>query len=189
MSPRRRNVGAVDRIAWADGAEPTWSLTEGGKRPLVCWDDDITVDVGPDPDGMRLERIAGRLRNGLYYPYEVIEFSGRYRLEGRELRVGDRIIQRAQILPFFYWPGAWSVAEVCLIESEPDRFLFGYVTTTRHLGRGIWRVEAKWVEGRLSLRVWSTAGPGSPLFWLGLPVARWLQLRARRKGIEKCQEA
>jgi len=177
----------VDRIAWADSAEPTWSLMEGGKRPLVCWDDDITLDLGPDPDGHRLARISGWLKNGLYYPPEVIEFSGRFRQEQRELRVGDRIVQRAQILPFSYWPGAWSVAEVCVIEEEPDRFLFGYVTTTRHLGRGIWRAEARRSEGRLSLRVWSTAGPGSPLFWLGLPVARWLQLRARRRGIERSQ--
>jgi hypothetical protein len=189
MSPPRRKLCVVDRIAWAESASPTWSLTEGGRRPAVCWDDDVTAELGPDPDGQRLAALAERLKSGLYYPPEVIEFSGRFRLEGRPLQVGNRILQRAPLLPFASWPYVWSVAEVCVMEEEPDRFLFGYITTTRHLGRGIWRVEARRVEGRLILRVWSTAGPGSPLFWLGLPYARWLQLRARRRGIERCRTA
>lgn len=72
-----------------------------------------------------------------------------------------------------------------MVEDEPSRLKIGYVTTTRHHARGAWSAELRLREGALSIQVQSTASPRSALFWLGLPLARWLQLRARRRALEE----
>jgi len=82
----------------------------------------------------------------------------------------------------------WSMVEIFVAERTEDHCRIGYVTSAMHHGRGIWRAELAWKEGRLSLRVKSTASPQSWLFWLGLPVARYLQLRARRRAIEEFEK-
>jgi hypothetical protein len=156
----------------------TWDPVTGGRRPAVAWDDDLTVDLGPDMDGHRFKDIADLMVTGRYYPPDIILF---HRPTDAPLRVGERVLQQA----FCRGLSLWSMVEIFLAERTEDACRIGYVTTAKHHGRGIWQAHLSRGNGRLSLRVFSTAGPQSFWFWIGLPVARYLQLRARRKALER----
>lgn len=168
----------------ADRAQPTWDPVAGGAPCIVCFRDDKTFDLGIDEDGSRFGTISGLLMAGNYYPPDAVRFDGRFRDEHRNLRVGDRVVQRAPLFGKLGGPLVRSVAEIYVADRQPDLCTFGYVTTTQHLARGIWTAQLTLKEARLTLRVSSTASPGSLLYWLGVPCARWLQLRARRRGFE-----
>jgi hypothetical protein len=169
----------------AESARRTWDPASGGKRAWICFEDDKTYDLGADPDGRRFQAIAGRMMSGNYYPPDAVRFSGRFREEGRDLQAGDRVVQQAPLFGKFGGPLMPSGAEIYVAEKSADRCKIGYVTTSIHFGRGIWTAELTRTDGRLALRVWSTASPRSWLFWLGLPYARYLQLRARRRAVEE----
>jgi hypothetical protein len=172
----------------AESAEVTWDSIAGGRRAWVCFDDDKTYDLGPDPDGSRFEAISTRMMSGDYYPPDAVRFSGRYRREGRALQPGDRVVQEAPLFGRLGGPLMPSGAEIYVAEREEDRCRIGYLTTSIHFGRGIWTAELKETRGRLNLRVWSIASPRSWLYWVGLPYARVLQLRARRRAVEVFRE-
>lgn len=167
--------------AW-EASPLTWSANDGGTPAWVCFRDSLEVDIGPDPDGDRFDVLAQRMLGGRYYPLDAVEFYGRFQDEARPLRPGDRILQRA---PLALGLNAWSMAEVTIAERTEDRCEIGYVTTLRHHGKGIWHAVLTRREGELWLTVESTASPRSFWFWVGLPVARYLQLRARRRAIEE----
>lgn len=172
------------RIRWAEEYALTWHPVDGGKRPWIAWDDDKEFDLGADLDGQRFEAIRERMMNGRYYPPNVILFDGRFRREGRPMRAGDRVVQKAFLLPFVRWPWLWSAVEIFVAEASESECHIGYVTTARHFGRGIWQARLRREEGRLRLQVWSTAGPQHWLFWAFLPVARGIQKRAWRAAVE-----
>ena len=160
----------------------TWNPATGGKRPLVCWEDDFTYDLGQDPDGTRFEEIAGRMTSGNFYPKDVIEFYGDWILEERDMRQGDRVLQKAVL------PGVrlWSMAEMFVVQRGPTETSIGYVTTQRHFGRGKWQATmTRSAKGALILHIRATAGPGSFWFWIGLPVARFLMVRARLSAVKE----
>lgn len=163
----------------------TWSPVSGGRRSWVCFEDDVTEELGLDATGERFEEIAGRMVGGRHYPVDAVEFFGPFRDEGRELVVGDRVLQRARVFPWWTWPVVWSVVEIFVVEREDGLCRIGYVTTDYHHGRGIWSADLLLGEGRLTLRVVLTACPHSWLFWLGLPYARWIQVRARKRAAEE----
>lgn len=162
-------------------SETTWDPVHGGVRPLVSWDDDATYDLGSDPSGEIFTMIADRMMSGTYYPADAVTFFGKWLDEARAMRAGDRVLQLAQIGPI----RLWSMAQLYIADRADDTCQIGYVTTTRHFGRGIWTAKLTRAGTKLSLHVKSTAGPGSLLFWFGLPVARYYQLRARRRAIEE----
>lgn len=122
---------------------------------------------------------------GNYYPPDAVRFSGRFRQEGRDLRIGDRVVQQAPLFGKLGGRLVPSGAEIYVAEKGTDRCKIGYVTTAIHLARGIWSAELVRAEGHLQLTVQSTASPASWLFWLGLPYARFLQLRARRRAMKE----
>gem|GEM_PF-2054600 len=172
------------RLEQAESVPLTWDPVKGGKPGPVRFEDEKQVDLGPDPDGRSFEEIADRMTTGRYYPPDAVEFFGRFQQEGRPLVVGERIVQRAPIGPF----KTWSAVELFVVKRTKQACSIGYVTTARHHGRGIWRADLTLEGGRLKLRVKSTALPQSWLCWLGLPVARYLQLRARRRSIQEFQK-
>lgn len=161
----------------------SWDLEKGGKPSWCTFRDDLTDDLGPDAPG-RLERIAEHHLTGHYYPPDALTFWAPELDEGGKLHVGTRLLQRARLLPFSDWPVVYAMTEITHAELSEDRFTIGYVTTEFHKARGWWRADVWREDGRLRVRVQSLAIPDSWQFWLGMPVARWLQLRARRRGIE-----
>jgi hypothetical protein len=167
------------------GAFVTWDPVKGGKRAWICYEDKITEDLGPDPTGARFAIIAERMMKGHNYPPDAVQYYCEAHDTQRNLLPGDPVLQRAPIFPFIPWLGMWSMVRICVAERTDDWCILSYVTTTKHHGRGIWRAELRRIAGRLSIQVTSTTSPNSWLFWLGLPLARFLQLRARRRAIEE----
>jgi hypothetical protein len=173
------------RFEIGERAPLSWDPVRGGSRGWICFEDDKTVDLGNDPSGSHFAEISERMLTGRYYPADAVRFYGRFQDEKREIRAGDRVLQKAPLFGRFGLLYAWSMVEIFVAERTEDRCKIGYVTTACHHGRGIWTAELTRQEGGLSLRVQSIASPQSWLFRLGLPVARYLQLRARKRAIEE----
>ncbi|MEI7985233.1 MAG: DUF1990 family protein [Armatimonadota bacterium] len=175
---------AIIKARFEDGtnAPLSWSPTKGGQRAFICFDDHLVEDIGPDSDGSRFIAISKKMMAGDYYPPDAVQFYGLYQDEQRNVQVGERIQQRAPIFAGLY---ACSMVEIYVADQTENHCQIGYVTTEKHHGRGIWTATLNRVDGKLKLTVESTASPHSFLFWVGLPVARYLQLRARRRAIEE----
>lgn len=165
-------------------APNTWDPATGGKRAIIGFRDSLEVTLPGCPSGKIIEAIIDRMLSGDYYPPDAVQFFGRFRDEGRHLKKGERILQRARMLPFLDQFCLYSMAEIFVAVAGQRYCRIGYVTTKRHFGRGIWSATLHESNGAMKLLVESEAYPGSWQFWLGLPVARYLQLRARRRGIE-----
>ncbi len=160
----------------------TWDPQIGGKHSPVIFRDNITRSLGQDPTGQRFQKVTRQILAGSYYPADAVEFTP----TKIPLQAGTRILQRAPIIPGLKWPVATSIVEIFIAKLTQDSLHIGYVTTERHHGRGIWEAKVTLLpNNELQIRVWSTASPNSILFWLGLPYARFLQLRARRRAIEE----
>ncbi len=177
------------RIRWGEECPLTWHPTEGGKRPWIAWDDDKHFDLGDDPTGERFVRLKERMLSGNYYPPNIIRFYGRFRNEGRHLRPGDRIIQKAFLLSSTQLFYLWSAAEIFVAQASDSECTIGYVTTSRHFGRGIWQAHLQAIDGQLKLHVSSIAGPQHWLFWTFLPIARLIQKRAWRAAVEDLKKS
>lgn len=173
------------KIERAESAELSWHPEHGGRKSWLVFEDDKIFDLGPDPQGKRLDEVMDRTLHGRYYPADAVEVFGRFALEGREIRVGDRLVQKARLFGRWGGPLFSASVEVYVSQKAEDRFSFGYVTTRLHHGRGVWRADFSLVDGNLRLCVRSTSMPSSFWFWIGLPVARYLQLRARRRAVEE----
>jgi len=169
----------------AESAPLTWDPVLGGRKGLICFEDHCDFDLGPDPTGERFNLIAKRMLSGQYYPPDAIRCSGRFLTEGRDLRVGDRMVQQAPLFCRLGGPLLSSAVEIYLAERSDDRCALGYVTTDFHFGRGIWSAHLRRSDGELRLVVDGIASPHAWLFWIGLPVARWMQRRAWRRAVEE----
>lgn len=172
----------------AEKARLTWHPTEGGRRGWICFDDLRSFDLGADATGRRFQLIADRMMSGRFYPTDAIRAYGKFSQEARELRVGDRVLQQAPLLGKLGSPLLSSAVEIYAAERTDHCCRIGYVTTAFHFGRGIWSAELAGKDSRLSLTVRSIASPQSWLFWAALPIARYLQLRARRRAVETFRE-
>jgi len=179
MNPKARR-----RFDAMRGASLKWDPELGGKRSWLCFEDSLTADLGADTHPA-FEAISERMLDGRYYPPDAIQYFCDAVDEGRRLRPGDRVLQRAPLFPFLPTIGVWSMVEIFVAEQTEFSCHLGYVTTKRHHGRGIWQAILSRQEGRLSLKVTSTTSPQSWMYWIGLPLARFLQLRARRRAIEE----
>jgi len=178
-------TSADELLELAEQARLTWDPVEAGKRAWICFDDDNRYDLGPDASGNRFLEIARRMMNGHYYPEDAIRMRGRYLEQGRGLRPGDRILQEAPLFGKLGGPVLRSAVEMYVAELTSDMCRIGYVTTAFHYGRGVWSAELQRKDHHLWLTVKSVASPKSWLFWLGLPLARWLQVRARRRAVQE----
>jgi hypothetical protein len=187
MLQRITDEAPEDDPLWkrAESAPLSWHPTKGGQRAWICFEDDKTFDLGPD--GPLFNRIADKMLSGDYYPPDAVRFEGRFRAAGRPLQIGDRVLQKAPVFCVPFGPTFKSAVEIVAADRSDDHCRVGYVTASFHHGRGMWNAELSRSHGRLMLRVWSTACPNSWLFWLGLPLARGMQLRARRRAIEEFQ--
>jgi hypothetical protein len=151
-------------------------------RSLIQFNDSLTMGLGPDPLGEGFTKIADCMMNGDYYPDEIIRFEGRFRQESRTLRVGDRLLQFARF-PFLPGYRSQTVAVVSVAERTDRECKIGYYTTSRHFAKGWWQATLSQEEDELVLLVQSQARPQSLVYWLAIPIARFMQVRARRSAI------
>lgn len=170
------------RLATIHQQPLAWNPETGGKRGPICFQDETDESLGADPTGERFNKIAELTFSGHYYPADAVEFFPTQ----IPLAPGVRILQRARIFPALNWPVAYSIAEIYLARQTETTIEIGYVTTKRHHGRGIWSATiTRHPDHELTIRVVSTAFPNSFLFWIGLPWARHLQVRAKWRAIQE----
>jgi len=159
-----------------------WNPVTGGKRAFIWFDDETDESLGADPTGERFQKIGDLIFAGKYYPADTVEF---FPTEV-PLKPGVRIVQRARFFPTLKWPVAYSIVEIYLATRNETTIEIGYVTTKRHHGRGIWTATiTRHPDNELTIRVVSIALPNSFLFWIGLPWARHLQVRAKWRAIQE----
>jgi hypothetical protein len=85
----------AERIRLAESAALTWDPITGGRRAWICFEDDETYTLGPDPGAKLFKQIVRRTLEGHYYPADAVVVHGRFQQEGRQIRAGDRLVQSA----------------------------------------------------------------------------------------------
>lgn len=163
----------------------TWPRDGIGGRSRVRWESVDRFDLGSDPTGRAFEEIASHMMGGCYYPKDVIELFGTFQIEGRGLIAGDQVRQSARAVPFLSWPKLTSFVEIIVADRSESECTIGYVTTVRHHAKGKWSAWLQRQGDGLSLEVSIVVSPRSLLFWIGIPYARWLQVRAKRKAVDR----
>ena len=154
-------------------------------RAIVEFIDDVTIQLGTDFERNLFSRIADLMMHGSYYPDEIITFDGRFRQERRELKAGDRVLQLAR-LPFLFGYRTRTVTEISVAERTDCRCVIGYYTTTQHFAKGWWQATLLFDPNQgLTLNVRCQARPQSLLYWLAIPIARFMQERARRAAMSR----
>ena len=78
-----------------------------------------------------------------------------------------------------------AATEIYVAHRTENRCRVGYVTTQFHFAKGIWSAELDRVNGQLMLTVVGTACPNSWQYWLGMPYARYLQMRSWRRAVQE----
>lgn len=163
----------------------TWDPANSRSLPGLAWNDFSVTGFGVSPSDSTFQMLCDRMLSGHYYPPDAIECFGLWQDENREIRPGDRILQRARLIPWIPSLALWAMTEVFVAERSPTRCELGYVTTERHFARGIWQAVLEYGEDELQLTIQGTTAPASLWFWLGLPLARYLQRRAWRRAIDE----
>lgn len=158
----------------------TWHPERGGKL-AVRFNDLRDVEIGP---AGKFNELADVIMNGAYYPPEIIKFHGLFEEEGRPIQLGDRVLQRMTFGPV----RTWTMTEIWVAERSSDHCCLGYVTTACHHGRGIWAATLYKKGDRMWLKVEATSGPQSIWFWIGLPIARAIQMYTWKAAIERIRK-
>ncbi len=147
-------------------------------------------DMGADTHG-RFEAMRDALLRYRFYPDAVMESASAFKKENRFARVGDRIAMAIFVpvlpgMPALRFP---ATTEINLLENTSDRAALGYVTTSRHYGRGAWSAKLTRSHGGIRLDLYSRMNPTAPIALLGLPLYRLMQKRAHRLGAENLRHA
>lgn len=149
--------------------------------------DRYEVILGYDQEGGLFNRAVELALSNQFYPPEVMSIVADYSLENRQVRPGDRVLQRIPILTYGRLPllELLTLNEICEVIQEPRRAGFTYVTTAAHSEVGEWTGRVEWRDNNevaLVIEVVSRSRPGSPLFVQRR--TRQLQLRAHKLSIE-----
>lgn len=170
-----------DGVAVAAPAPDLRAATQDVPVDKALFTDDRSFDLGPDRPG-RFERVADALLRYTFYPPDVMRHATTF--ADRPARLGDRIgmVLLVPLLPGYAPISLPATTEVNLAERGEDHASFGYLTTTAHYGKGAWSATVTRAGGQLSLRLQSRMTPLHPLALLGLPIYRWFQQRAHRRG-------
>lgn len=86
------------------------------------FEDDKVFDLGLDETGRRLHEIVRRALKGRYYPPDAVRVTGRFALEDRAIREGDRLVQKAPLFCRMGGPLISSAVEVFVAEQTPTSF-------------------------------------------------------------------
>lgn len=151
-------------------------------KALVEFLDDKSINLGTSQ--ALFERIAELMMSGEYYPDEIIRFTGRFREEARDLQRGDRVLQLAR-LPFLLGYRTRTVAEIFVAERTETQCQIGYYTTKKHFAQGWWRATLTKRDSGIRLNIKCQARPQSLIYWLFIPVARFMQERARKAAFSR----
>lgn len=147
--------------------------------------DDYDVIVREHTTHDHFARAADLLLRYRFYPPDVMLHTSDFDQERRRMKAGDRIVQRIRLLPGL---DVLTMNEVTRVTNGPRNAGFTYATTARHDEVGQWSADVALDDaGALHLRIHSIGKANLPFFLR--PVARRIQLRAHRRGIETFKAA
>lgn len=147
--------------------------------------------LGPDVDGL-FARAVDLLLRYQFYPPNVMHHASDFSRENRQLRFGDRVVQRIHVIPGLL--DAVTINRVTSTLAEPNRIGFTYTTTEHHLEMGEWTATVLRKRpstssgGQVALVMYAVSKPGPKMPGWARPFARAFQLRAHRLGVEHFQQ-
>jgi uncharacterized protein (UPF0548 family) len=143
--------------------------------------------IGSDDDGARFACLADALLRYHFYPRDVMRHTSDFGLEGRQMRVGDRLVQRIPVITLFGLPGVdvMTMNEITDVRMGERCAGFSYITTQMHSEEGEWSVDLEWrADGALWLTMDAVSRPSPREPRLIHPLMRFMQRRSHRRGIE-----
>src|SRR5690606_34756271 len=113
----------------------------------------------------------------------IIRFEAEWRKDGREMRVGDVILQRTMLPPVGFGLRMEFAVRICSILTGERRLGFGYETLSGHAERGVSEFYFEERDGSLAFTIHTYSEPGhwtarlaKPVFTL--PYQAWCTRRA-----------
>ncbi len=147
--------------------------------------DDYDVIVRERATRDHFARAADLLLRYRFYPPDVMLHTSDFNQARRRMKAGDRIVQRIRVLSGL---DVLTMNEVVRVTNAPRTAGFAYATTQKHDEIGLWSAEVALDDaGALHLRIHSMGKANLPFFMR--PIARRIQLRAHRRGIETFKAA
>lgn len=141
--------------------------------------DDYDVVVREHATAHHFARAADLLLRYQFYPPDVMLHASDFDQQRRRMKAGDRIVQRIRLFPGL---DVLTMNEVVRVIDETHCAGFTYATTAKHDEVGQWSADVALDDaGALHLRIQSTGKANLPFFMR--PFARFIQLRAHRRGI------
>ncbi len=140
---------------------------------------------GPDQDDL-FERAVHLLLRYQFYPTSVLHHTSDFARENRNLRFGDRIVQRIHAIPFLL--DVITMNRITATFAEPNRIGFTYTTTEHHLEMGEWTATVlRKRDGQVALVMYAVSKPGPKMPLWAMPFSRAVQIRAHRLGMANFQ--
>lgn len=141
--------------------------------------DDYDVVVRNHAIADHFARAADLLLRYRFYPPDVMLHTSDFDQQRRRMKTGDRIVQRIRLLPGL---DVLTMNEVTCVTDDARCAGFTYCTTAQHDEVGQWSAEVALNDaGALHLHILSIGKANLPFFLR--PFARFIQLRAHRRGI------
>ncbi|MCP4427259.1 MAG: DUF1990 family protein [Chloroflexi bacterium] len=138
------------------------------------------------------QKAADLLLRYQFYPKIILSHLGDFDLENsRQMRVGDRIVQRIHVLQLFGRAilDVIGLNEVSQIISEPRRKGFTYVTVAPHVEQGEWAAQIHWRDNNdLVLTVDAVSRPAPQEPGRNHSFMRRFQKKAHQAGITHFQK-
>lgn len=142
--------------------------------------------IGSDGNGTRFACLADALLRYQFYPRDVMRHTSDFGMAGRQMRVGDRIVQRIPVITIFGLPGVdvMTMNQITDVRRGQRCAGFSYITTQAHSEEGEWSVDLVWrADGTLWLTMDAISRPAPREPRLIYPLMRHMQRRAHRRGI------
>lgn len=184
-------------LEWFPKSPPLETYLDKLGQPASNFDPEQPIDhtwhvdqhehlLGPDVDGL-FARAVDLLLRYQFYPPQVMHHTSDFSLENRQLRFGDRIVQRIHAIPGVL--DAITMNRITSTLAEPTRIGFTYTTTEHHLETGEWTATVlRKRDGQVALVMYAVSKPGPKMPGWARPFARAVQLRAHRLGVEHFQQ-
>ncbi len=159
--------------------------------PLTYREGDVIPDAHTDhyeermadsADASRFEQAVDALLRYHFYPDDIMHHTSDFSVQGRHMRMGDRIVQRIRVPGFGGLVNVLTMNEVVRVSDEPRIAGFAYATTAQHDEIGQWSARLNWREDQsLWLTVDSYGWAKVP--WFMRASGRRFQLDAHQRGI------
>jgi hypothetical protein len=163
------------------------SFTPGQVTDSNWYSDSYDQVIMPRADESAFQKAADLLLRYRFYPDHILSFTGDFDLEQRQVRVGDRIVQRIHVLRLLGRAilDVIAITEVTDVVNEPRRAGLSYATVFPHVAQGQWQAAVIWGkmgELRLAVKAILRLDPTEPA--RNRRLIRFFQRQAQRHGLD-----